>query len=217
MAIRRSLQRRARRTAAGSQDGNRRAIRVAEKARAVSEVRRARIRAQAARAVPELRVPSAQPGREHVTSERRQTAPDEPRITSRGTGQRPTVELILGGIETDKCGTYPVFGGVTVNLRERLAAIDTSLDDLQSGMEASSRAVASLHTDTTKFDGLLTGPLLRSVLRHVQELRVGARDQQAALQELRNAVARLRRELQMPPRAAIRRQPTAGTDAGGGQ
>jgi hypothetical protein len=47
-----------------------------------------------------------------------------------------------------------------VNLKDRMAGIDANLDDLQSGMEASSRAADSLHTDTTKFDGLLKDPLL---------------------------------------------------------
>jgi len=62
----------------------------------------------------------------------------------------------------------------------RMAGIDANLDDLQAGVEASSRAADSLHTDTTKFDGFLQGPLLRSVLRHVQELCVCARDQRVA-------------------------------------
>ena len=100
-----------------------------------------------------------------------------------------------------------------MNLRERLAGIDANLDDVQSGMEASSRAADSLQTDTTKFDGLLNGPLLRSVVRHVQELRACALDQRAAFQELRNSVARLRKELQIAQRAAIR-PPTADADVG---
>lgn len=101
-----------------------------------------------------------------------------------------------------------------MNLKDRMAGIDANLDDLQSGMEASSRAADSLHTDTTKFDGLLKGPLLQSVLRHVQELRACARDQRAALHEMRNAVARLRRELQIAQRAAIGPPTTASADVG---
>jgi hypothetical protein len=92
-----------------------------------------------------------------------------------------------------------------------MAGIDANLDDLQSGMEASSRAAENLHTDTTKFDGLLKGPVLRSVLRHVQELRACARDQRGALQELRNSLAKLRNELQFAQRSAIR--PTPATVA----
>jgi hypothetical protein len=94
-----------------------------------------------------------------------------------------------------------------------MAGIGANLDDLQSGMEASSRAADSLHTDTTKFDGLLKEPLLQSVLRHVQELRACARDQRAALRELRNAVARLHRELQIAQRA-IGPPATASADVG---
>jgi hypothetical protein len=100
-----------------------------------------------------------------------------------------------------------------VNLRERMAGIDANLDDLQSGMEASSRAADSLYTDTTKLNGLLKAPLLRSFVRHLHELRACARDERAAFQELRNSVAQLRRELQIAQRAAIRPSPTAGADA----
>jgi hypothetical protein len=99
-----------------------------------------------------------------------------------------------------------------VNLREQMAGIDANLDDLQSGMEASSRAANALRTDTTKFDGLLNGQLLRSVLHHLSDLRVCARDQRAALQELRNSVARLRKELQIAQRAAIRPPPGVDVD-----
>jgi hypothetical protein len=93
-----------------------------------------------------------------------------------------------------------------------MAGIDANLDDLQSGMEANSRAAEHLHSDTTKFDGLLKGPLLRSVLRHVQELRACARDQRAALQELRNSLGKLGDELQIAKRSTIRPPPTAGAD-----
>jgi hypothetical protein len=109
---------------------------------------------------------------------------------------------------------YRVVGSFQVNLRERMAGIDANLDDLQSGMEASSRAADNLHTDTTKFDGLLKGPLLRSIVRHVRDLRACALDQRAALEELRNAVARLRQELQIAQRAAIRPPPTPGSGVG---
>jgi hypothetical protein len=93
-----------------------------------------------------------------------------------------------------------------------MAGIDANVDDLQSGMEASSRAADNLQTDTTQFDGLLKGPLLRSVLRHVRELRVCARDQQAAMRELRKSLDKLRSELQIAQRVAIRPPPIAGVD-----
>jgi hypothetical protein len=102
--------------------------------------------------------------------------------------------------------------GFEVDCRQRMAGIDANLDDLQSGMEASSRAAEKLHTDTTKFDGLLKGSLLRSVLRHVEELRACARDQRVALQELRNSLATLRNELQFAKRSAIRPPPVAGAE-----
>jgi hypothetical protein len=87
-----------------------------------------------------------------------------------------------------------------VNLKERIAGIDANLDDLQAGMEASSRTADSLHTDTTKFDGLLKEPLLRSVVRHVKELQACARDQRLAMLELRNGIARLQEELKLSSR-----------------
>jgi len=46
-----------------------------------------------------------------------------------------------------------------VNLRDRMAGIDANLDDLQAGVEASSRAADALQSDTTKSDGLLKAPL----------------------------------------------------------
>jgi hypothetical protein len=57
------------------------------------------------------------------------------------------------------------------------------------------RAVATLLTDTTKFNGVLNTPLLRDVVRHVRELRTCARDQRAAMRELREGVTRLQDEL----------------------
>jgi hypothetical protein len=102
---------------------------------------------------------------------------------------------------------------LALNLRKRLATIDTNLDDLQSGMEASYRAANALQTDTSKFNGLLKAPLLRSVLRHVKDLQSCARDQRAAMQELRNSITRLREELKVARRTAIRPPPMEGATA----
>jgi hypothetical protein len=99
-----------------------------------------------------------------------------------------------------------------VNLRERLAGLDANLDDVQAGAEATSRAADTLIADTAKFDGLLKGPLLRSVARHVKELQACARDQRTALEELRNSLARLRQELKLAQRAAIRPPPLSMPD-----
>ena len=91
-----------------------------------------------------------------------------------------------------------------------MAGIDANLDDLQAAMEASSRAADALQIDTTKFDGRLRAPLLRSVLQHVKDLQSCAQDQRAAMQELRNAVVQLRHELQIAGRMAIRLAPSPG-------
>jgi hypothetical protein len=76
-----------------------------------------------------------------------------------------------------------------------MAAIAANLDDLQSGMEASSRTTNALQSDTMKLDGHLRGGLLRSVLRHVKHLQACAREQRAAMQELREGITRLQQEL----------------------
>jgi hypothetical protein len=104
---------------------------------------------------------------------------------------------------------------IQVTLRERMAAIEANLDDVQAAAEASSRAADTLIADTTKLDGLLKGPLLRSVGGHVKELKACVRDQRTALQELRNSVARLRDELQVAQRADIRPPPLAAADREG--
>jgi hypothetical protein len=82
-----------------------------------------------------------------------------------------------------------------MNLKDRMARIDVNLDDLQSGLEASSRASDALHKDTTKFDGQLNPSLRRSVLGHVKDLLTCTRDQREALQELREGIARLEQDL----------------------
>jgi hypothetical protein len=93
-----------------------------------------------------------------------------------------------------------------------MAGIDANIDDVQAGAEACSRAANTLIEDTSKFNGLLKDPLLRSVMRHVKELHACARDQRKALQELRHSVARLREELAVARRAAIRPSPPAIAD-----
>jgi hypothetical protein len=82
-----------------------------------------------------------------------------------------------------------------VHVRHRMAGINANLDDLQSGIEATLRAVAMLLTDTTKFKTVLNAPLLRDVVRHVRELQTCTRDQRAAMEELRDGVTRLQDEL----------------------
>ena len=77
-----------------------------------------------------------------------------------------------------------------------MATINANLDDLQAGIEAGSRAAETLHTDTTKCNGRLNAPLLRAVVRHVNDLQACARDQRVAMQELRDGIVRLEKELE---------------------
>ena len=99
-----------------------------------------------------------------------------------------------------------------MNIRERIAGIDVNVDDVQAGAEACSRAADALRADTSKFNGLLESPLLRSVVRHVKDLQSCASDQRDALQELRDSVSGLREELKVARRAAIRPPPLAVAD-----
>lgn len=104
-------------------------------------------------------------------------------------------------------------GDCQVNLRERMAGIDTNLDDVQAGAEATSRAADTLIADTTKLNGQLKGSLLRAVTRHVLELRACAADQRTALDELRRSLARLRQDLRLAQRRSIRPPPLAMLDS----
>jgi hypothetical protein len=99
-----------------------------------------------------------------------------------------------------------------LNLKNRLAGIDTNLDDLQAGVEACTRAAEALHTDALKFDKILkrlkNAPLIGSLLKRARELEVFARDQEGTLQELRKQIDRLQEGLRReifeagPPRLA---------------
>jgi hypothetical protein len=99
-------------------------------------------------------------------------------------------------LETDNTTSYAVWGAFVANLEQRIASITANLDDLQSGLEACTRAADILQADTAKLNGLVGAPLRRSVARHVKEMRACARDQRAALRELRESIANLRKELQ---------------------
>ena len=98
-----------------------------------------------------------------------------------------------------------------MSVRDRLAIVDVALDDLQSGIEAGSRAAQTLHADTNKLDGLVSPPLFRAVVRHIENLQACARDQRAAMQELRRGVTRLQEELKRS-NGAIRPPPDAVND-----
>jgi len=96
-----------------------------------------------------------------------------------------------------------------VNVRQRIACLDTTIDDVEAGAEACSRAADTLTADTARLNTLGTSALLRSVARHVEELQACARDQRFALEELRNSVTRLRDELKVARRAVIRPPPVS--------
>ena len=89
-----------------------------------------------------------------------------------------------------------------MDLRDRMAGIDANLDDLQSGLEACLRAADALHTESAKFDAILKqiedAPVIGSLVRHAADIQACARDQRAALRELRRGIARLQEELRIP-------------------
>ena len=89
-----------------------------------------------------------------------------------------------------------------MNLKDRLNNIEINFDDLQSGVEASSRQAEHIHVTTSSLGHSVPSPqraeLVSALTRHAKELRQCVRDQQGALQELRSALARLREELTAP-------------------
>lgn len=86
-----------------------------------------------------------------------------------------------------------------MNLKDRMAGIDANLDDLQSDIEAFTRTADLLHSDAAGFSETLkhikNAPVIESLVRRVAELRISARDQRGVVQELREAVSRLKEEL----------------------
>lgn len=73
--------------------------------------------------------------------------------------------------------------------------IDVNLDDLQAAIEAGTRAAATLHSDTMRFDGRFNASLARELVQRVERLQACVRDQHVALQELREGIRRLREAL----------------------
>lgn len=98
-----------------------------------------------------------------------------------------------------------------MNLKTRMAGIDTNLDDLQSGIEACARAADTLRADTTKINGFLDAPLVRAVVRHVKELQACTRDQRVAMGVLREGISRLQGDLKRSA-AAVKPPPLAVAD-----
>jgi len=83
-----------------------------------------------------------------------------------------------------------------------MAGIDTNLDDLQSGVEACTRAARTILRDAAAVDlrvsKLKQLPDLTGVLvRRAKELQACVFDQSGALRELRQNIALLRSELEL--------------------
>lgn len=100
-----------------------------------------------------------------------------------------------------------------MNLKNRMAGIDTNLDDLQSGIEACTRAAHTIQTDAVAVDQQLSrlvdhADLIGLLIRRANELEASARDQSGALRELRQNVALLRAELKLSDTAQRRANAT---------
>ncbi len=105
-----------------------------------------------------------------------------------------------------------------MSLRDRLAGIDTNLDDLQSGVEAGSREADRIQQTAARIERLQlktlqSADLLGRLVRQVKDLQACVKDQRAAMVELRGTVARLRNEItdssvsvKPPPAVAADRQ-----------
>jgi hypothetical protein len=87
-----------------------------------------------------------------------------------------------------------LYRGALVDFDNRLNAIEANLDDLQAGVEASSRAAHKIDGDATKSNGQLKAAFNRSLLDHVKDLLNCLRDQRAVVRELRRSVVELRHE-----------------------
>ena len=87
-----------------------------------------------------------------------------------------------------------------MRVNDRLTAIDTNLDDLESCVDAATReagyidrAAASL--GRLQIESIESGDVAGSLIRHAKELLACVKDQRTALEELRRAHNHLRDEL----------------------
>ena len=107
-----------------------------------------------------------------------------------------------------------------MKLKDRMATIDANLDDLQSSVEACSRAARALHTSAASFDKILrrikNAPLIATLARRALELQLGARDQREALMELRESIVRLQQEMKHS-NGVVRPPPLFKSEPGRGQ
>ena len=101
-----------------------------------------------------------------------------------------------------------------------MAGIDTNLDDLQSGVEACTRAAHTIRIDAAAVDQQVSkliehADLIGLLVRRAGELQAAALDQSGALRELRQNVALLRAELKLPNTAQRRVGPSDRRKNGG--
>jgi hypothetical protein len=83
-----------------------------------------------------------------------------------------------------------------------MAGIDANLDDLQSGVEAFTRAAHAIELDAAAVDQKISkngerANLIGRFVKQAKELQTCAHDQSGALQELRQNVDLLRAELKL--------------------
>jgi hypothetical protein len=107
-----------------------------------------------------------------------------------------------------------------VNLRNAMAGIDANLDDLQSGVEACTRAAHTIQRDAAAVDQQVSkqvehADLIGLLVRRAKELQACALGQSGALRELRQNVALLRAELKLKSSPAVRRRRSGTRDGRG--
>ena len=83
-----------------------------------------------------------------------------------------------------------------------MAGIDTNLDDLQSGVEACTRAAQTIQIDAAAVDQQISkliehADLIGVLVRRAKELQMCVLDQSGALRELRQNIDLIRAELQL--------------------
>jgi hypothetical protein len=98
-----------------------------------------------------------------------------------------------------------------------MARIDTNLDDLQSGVDACSRAADAFRFDAARLVGLASqiknASVIDSLVRCAAQMKACARNQRDALRELRASIARLQHETRRSHRTV--RPPALASGADG--
>jgi hypothetical protein len=94
-----------------------------------------------------------------------------------------------------------------------MAGIDANLDDLQSGVEACTRAAHTIQNDAAAVDRQVSrliehSDLVGLLIRRARELQACVLDQSGALRELRQNIVLLRAELKLSQ--AVQRRGGAG-------